>query len=1226
MQPFDAIQSPINGTCLIEAGAGTGKTHTITTLVLRLILEEALLPEQILVVTFTTAATAELRDRVRRRLQDARHILQGRSSGDAVLGALLDQGGPREIALARIEDALANFDRMPVFTIHGFCHRVLNEMAFETGNGFDAELVTDARLIIQGLADDFWRRTWHEASPELIDTVFKTIKKPDDLAQLYSSYAIPDLKILPDPPPLTSVSNTVFRECCAKTRRQWRQCRDTVLPMLATPNLKANIYGGSDRPASRDDFRSKRDEKIDIWRHQMDRWSLSSTSGLPLPDALTYLSQTKLDASIKKGTQAPQHPFFVSCDRLREETQRLETAIQQWVIAWQVRFFNVIDEELARYKQDNQVLFFDDLLVLVRNALREDHNGELSGMLRSRYRAVLIDEFQDTDPVQYAIFKTLFTTGEHRMFLIGDPKQSIYSFRGADIVTYLEAAQSTGTRYTLTQNWRSTPDMVHAVNVLFGQCNYPFVWPDIAFRPATAALAGSSVPSIPDGLSSLTIWFLDNPAAKKGRGKVTKKTASKHIGVAVAHEVARLVGMSTPAKGGVAFRDVAILVRTNRQAQEIKRCFAAASIPAVVYNAGSVFHRPEALDLRRVLDAVADPAAETAVRTALTTPFFGQKGDALDFNTQTPRWWENLLDRFFHYRALWIENGFIRMFRHLMVNEQIVVRLLKRPDGERYVTNVLHLAELMHQVSVDRGLGMGELIQWLNMQRLEPYDTADAHQTRLESDDDAVTILTIHKSKGLEFPIVFCPFVWEGLSSFRPPALFHDADQDGRRMLDLGSTEIERHMARMAEEQMAEALRLLYVAVTRAKIRCYLTWGKLPSAEKSAMAYLMHAGHDSHTNEALWPQLQAMASAFLKQDSASHRQDILDLAHRSDGTITVVDLPQTADQPSGKKKPSTFVENPRIFRRPAKPPWKIASFSSLVHHRHDDTEIPEERLDREETGHDRFHVTETGDPSQSIGDIGRFEASARAGLFFHELLEKIDFTTATTDEQWLHLVDERMRHYGFDRHWREPIMTMLQRVIHTPLDRHDGASYTLHQVAPKHRLTELAFHLPLGAVDAASLGQAFSACRLPVFQDRLPVLMNQLDFTLSGGYLKGYIDLVLRHDHRYFIVDWKSNLLGGIFEDYRLSRLAEVMQTDFYFLQYHLYTLALDQYLRSSCSDYSYQRDFGGIYYLFIRGMQSFAGSTTGVFFDRPAPELIRDLRRALGIPSTTINDPDHVC
>ncbi|MEE4113909.1 MAG: PD-(D/E)XK nuclease family protein, partial [Desulfobacteraceae bacterium] len=322
-----------------------------------------------------------------------------------------------------------------------------------------------------------------------------------------------------------------------------------------------------------------------------------------------------------------------------------------------------------------------------------------------------------------------------------------------------------------------------------------------------------------------------------------------------------------------------------------------------------------------------------------------------------------------------------------------------------------------------------------------------------------------------------------------------------------------------------------------------------------------------------------------------------------------------------KKKPPTSVENSRIFRRPAKPPWKIASFSSLVHHRHDDAEIPEDRLEGQETGRERFQVAETGDPSRSIGDIARFEASARAGLFFHELLEKIDFTAVSPDPQWLGLVENRIRHYGFDRYWREPVIAMLQRVIHTPLQNHDGASYALQQVLPRHRLNELAFHLPLGAVDAASLGQAFSACRQPVFQGRLPMLMSQLNFTLSGGYLKGYIDLVLRHDQRYFIVDWKSNLLGGLFEDYRPPRLAEVMESDFYFLQYHLYTLALDQYLRSSCPDYSYQRDFGGVYYLFIRGMRSFAGSTSGVFFDRPAPELIGDLRRALGIPATTIDD-----
>jgi len=1211
MHPFDSIHSPLNGTCLIEAGAGTGKTYTITTLVLRLILQEALLPEQILVVTFTTAATAELRDRVRRRLRDAKSILQDQSSGDAVLVELLDQCGSKDIALERLEDALANFDRMPVFTIHGFCQRILIEMAFETGSGFDTQLITDATSIIQGLVDDFWRKTWHQSPPELMAMALKTMKNPDDLAQYYRRYAIPDLKILPHSPDLAPVSCEAFREQCAEMRRQWRHCRNDILPLLYTPSLKANIYGSLDRPASLDGLNNKREEKIQSWMRLIDRWALPAANGYPLPEALTYFTQTKLDASIKKGTQGPQHVFFEGCDRLWEEAHRMETGMHQWLTALQVRFFAFMDEELKRYKHEKQVLFFDDLLLMVRHALQQDHSGRLKRLLRTRYRAALIDEFQDTDAVQYDIFSTLFGEHGHRMFMIGDPKQAIYSFRGADIFTYLHAARSAGRRYTLTQNWRSTPGMVQAVNMLFRQNPHPFVWPDITFQPATAAVAEAPPPRIEDVLTPLTIWFLDNPIGKNGRAAVNKKAASERIGIALADEVRRLVRTSAQAEGEVTFKDMAILVRTNRQAQEVKDCLAAANIPAVVYNAGSVFHRPEALDLRRVLEAVADPGAEKKVRTALTSRFFGRQGAELDFGDQAPTWWEETLDRFFRYRERWIEGGFIRMFRRLVVKEKISARLLAGPSGERYLTNVLHLAELLHQVSVERGMGVSELIQWLDMQRLQPSDTADAHQIRLESDDDAVTILTIHKSKGLEFPIVFCPFIWEGLGRLAPPALFNDGDHAGQRILDVGSADIEHNLARMAEERMAEALRLLYVALTRAKTRCYLVWGRLPSAEYSALAYLMYFGHDSHPGDIFWEKLQFMARTFLSRDSNQHRQDIVDLAQRSSGTIDVTKLPEMTVLPLGATDPPIHVSPPRIFARDHMPSWKIASFSSLIHHRQDDIEIIDDRLEGEGSLSKRFHTKEPDDASPSIGDIGRFEASARAGLFFHEILEQIDFS-APTSEVWSGVIEDRMQDYGFDFHWRDTIGGMVDRVVHTPLERKPEKPFILGQIPLQDRLNELEFHLPLRAIDATSLARAFSACRQPAFQGKLPLIMEQLDFSLSGGYLKGYIDLVFRHDGRYFIADWKSNHLGDTFTDYRPSLLTEVMETEFYFLQYHIYTLALDQYLRSCDPDYAYENDFGGVFYFFIRGMGPPSGPSTGVFFDCPAVELLRDLRRTL--------------
>jgi exodeoxyribonuclease V beta subunit len=1212
MDPFDPIHSPLSGTCLIEAGAGTGKTYTITTLVLRLILQKALLPEQILIVTFTTAATAELRDRVRGRLKDAKKKLQGKSSVDDVINRLLEHVGDRDIALDRLEDALSNFDRMPIFTIHGFCQRILNEMAFETGSSFDAELMTDNTSIIQGLTDDFWRKTWYKSPPELITLALKIMKSPDELAGYYHRHAIPDLRILPDSPDLTPVSCDVFRERCAETRRLWQQCRNDVMALLYTTSLKANIYGSLDRPASSEEFCHKREEKIRSWARLIDRWARSSAPAFPLPEKFVYFTQTKLDASIKKGAQGPQHIFFQACDRLWEETQHMVQAMHEWLIVLRARFFNFMDHELERYKHEKKVLFFDDLLLMLRDALRRDRHGNLKRMLRTRYRAALIDEFQDTDPVQYDIFATLFGSGDNLMFMIGDPKQAIYSFRGADIFTYLHAAQNAERRYTLTKNWRSTPNLVQSVNTLFNQSQRPFVWPEIAFQPALAALDEPSKVRIPDALMPLTIWYVDNPVSPKNLASLNKQTASERICDSLAQEVLRLVVNVRAEEHGVACKDMAVLVRTNRQARMVKKSFAAANIPAVVYNAGSVFHRPEALDLQRVLEAVADPGAEKKLRTALTTRFFGRQGDALDFNEVVPKWWEETIDRFLEYRELWNDGGFIRMFRRLVVQEKVVARLLAGNSGERYFTNILHLSELLHQMSVERGMGMGELVQWLTLQRHQGSDTADAHQIRLESDDDAVTILTIHKSKGLEFPVVFCPFIWEGLGKLAPPARFHDTRHVGRRVLDIGSAEIDQNLGRMQEERMAEELRLLYVAVTRAKNRCYLVWGRLPSAEYSAFTYLMHFHHENRRDSPFVDKLQSMARTFLDCDSTAHRRALEDLAQHSHGTVTVIDMPEKTAVPTTHKIFRVPLDGPRRFTRKRMPVWKIASFSSLIHHRHDDAEIRDDRLGREDTPSERFQVTEPNDTSPSIGDIGRFEASARAGLFFHELFEKMDFTAAISD-QWSTLVEDRLRDYGFDLCWKDTIIDVVHKVVDTPLERRGaGQLFALNQVSIDNRLNELEFHLPLCAINATSLGKAFNACRQLAFEGNLPRLMEQLDFKLSGGYLKGYVDLVFRFDGRYFIVDWKSNLLGSTFADYHQTKLADVMQADFYFLQYHIYALALDQYLRSSMPDYSYEEDFGGVFYLFIRGMGAPSDAKAGVFFDRPAPELLQNLHRAL--------------
>jgi exodeoxyribonuclease V beta subunit len=1213
MQPFDPIQSPLRGKCLIEAGAGTGKTYTITTLVLRLILEAALPVETILVVTFTTAATAELRDRVRSRLKTAQAVLRGAPCEDSQLIRLLASCAPRQLAIERLEDALANFDRMPVFTIHGFCQRILIEMAFETGSAFDAELITDTTPLVQRLADDFWRKTWTASPPELMRFALPQMKSPDHLAILYQRYAVPLMDIQPDAPYPSPPSMEAFRTQWSQIRAQWRAFRDDLLTLLTSPDLKANIYGSLTASTGNGAYRTRREEKIKTWALAMDQWTRSTTGAFPPPEALDYFTRSKLARSVKKGAQAPRHSFFEECDGIWEEAQRLSEGLQTWLVGTFVRFFHFMAEGLSQAKQEQQVLFFDDLLLQVHEALQQKNDPALKRMLQLRYRAVLIDEFQDTDAIQYAIFDALFGGGEHLMAMIGDPKQAIYSFRGADIFTYLHAAQEAAQRFTLTRNWRATTGMVAALNSLFSHCPRPFLWPEITYHRAVAAKREGPIQTKQDRSSSLTVWYLDNPALTARRRAFNKQTAGDRILAALAGEVHRLATCSASEKGLVAFQDMAVLVRTNRQAQDVKRCLGDAGIPAVIYNAGSVFHQPEALDFRRLLSAVADPSGESRLRTVLTTPLFGFRGKDLAFEDAVPQWWSEMVDRFFGYRDLWHRDGFIRMFRQLAVREKIAARLLAGPGGERYLTNLLHLAELLHRASIERALGIAELLQWLDDRRMQEYDAADAHQMRLESDDQAVTVMTVHKSKGLEFPVVFCPFTWEGGMSPRPPALCHQKGRYGYRLLDLGSDDLDHHLAQMAEEQLAEEIRLLYVAVTRAKERCYVVWGPLPSSENAALAYLLYGDGEMASGETYQGMRRKIAALFREADDLAFRAPIEALVREADGAVAMIALPEpplrTLPAPPA---PESFLDaQARRYARGPQPAWKIASFSSLISRRRDDGELREESPEKEDPYVEDLNVALNKDASREIGEIARFEAGPRAGTFLHEILERIDFT-ATASKDWLTVIEERMQAYSFDDQWKTAISGMLERVVNARLEEGIGKAFALRQISKKKRLNELEFHLPLRAIDAVSLERAFKQCRQTVFQGKLAGLLEQLAFSLSGGYLKGFIDLVFRHEGRYFIADWKSNLLGESFDAYRPRRLADVMVTHYYFLQYHIYVLALERYLRSCLPDYHYTKHFGGVFYFFIRGMGAPDETSTGVFYDCPDWEFVQHLEKRL--------------
>ncbi|MDJ0810780.1 MAG: exodeoxyribonuclease V subunit beta [Desulfobacterales bacterium] len=1220
MQPYDIVNSPLDeGTCLIEAGAGTGKTYALTAIFLRLLFEKKLEPDRILVVTFTTAATADLRDRLRRQLLAIRHFLDRDGLLDPTLQAIVSRAGDRDQAREAVANALREFDRIAIFTIHGFCQRVLGELAFETDSPFELELLTDPSDLIQGIADDYWRRAFYAAAPELVDYALARLGGPETLAALYQRFNAPDLVLVPDMPDLPPIDLKPFRKRCAALRRQWSAARDDVAAMLLDPALNSTVYGSlKPIPGGAPDS-TRRAQKIDGWCRALDHFLHREIAPLPLFPSLVYFTTAKMAAATRKGQKTPQHAFFDACQQLQMAAEKLQADLEHWLTGLRYHFFSFAEHKLGELKQTRQTLFYDDLLIRVARTLEGQGGDRLAHAVRRRYQAALVDEFQDTDSIQYAIFRRLFDMQGHLLFMIGDPKQAIYGFRGADIFSYLQAARQTHRKYTLVENWRSRPELIKAVNCLFASHPRPFLIPEIAYHAAVAAPRSQAATARAEG-AAMIFWQVP-PREGEGRGAKhppTKKEFIARILSATAAEVkARLHPPADDPHAAAAWsaQDIAILTRTNRQARMVKDCMQAAGIPAVIYNAGSVFDTPEADDFERVMQAVVQPGDTRRLKTALATRFFGNQGDLLAFGEPGPAWWEEQQQRFFSYQLIWREKGFYPFFRRMLTENQVAARLLKLIDGERRLTNLLHLGELMQQTISARRIGPNDALKWLRDQRTQISGNRDNQQLRMESDARAITIVTIHKSKGLEFPIVFCPFSWESDHGRDDWPLFHDPSEGLRRTLYLGSDANTDYHDRAQIERRAEAVRLLYVAVTRACTRCYLVWGDLPGAETSALGYLLKGIPDAGAPRQMQTNRRTDEPAAAKADDGAD-SPLDPLARKAEGAIVVRPLPESNALPAIPEVPRVALGPARGLTRQFDRDWTIASFSSLIRAAPHGAEMPEDR-DQWGTiappapiGHEQGQAAE-----KLADDVHLIPRGAHTGNLFHRLFEILDYRQ-TAMHTWRSCVSAELVQFGFESEWLLPVTRLIRNVLATPLPS-ATAPFSLDQIAPAACIKELAFAFPLKHLRPQKLAAVFRQHDLPLASDDVDHQLRQLHFKISGGYLRGFIDLVFHIQGRYWLLDWKSNHLGDSYADYDPARIRSVMAADYYFLQYHLYTLALDQFLRLRLPGYAYEKDFGGVYYLFIRGMRPENEAGCGVYFDRPHPGLIAALHRLLikGLP-----------
>lgn len=1215
----DPLRIPLTGTTLVEASAGTGKTWTIGALWLRLLLEGGRSVGEILVLTFTEAATAELRDRLRDRLSGAAAALEAASDApfaDALLEDLrarLSARGRWEPApLGRLlKTALAQFDEASIFTIHGFCMRVLRELPLETAAPPGAEIAPGDESDLRGTVEDELRRHWAAASPGWLAWLGglrgpgrgaggPTVLEPEAWTGLLRErLQHPLAELAGDAPEQAPDAARVEAARTAAVDAALLALRDAGATALIGLLLASGLHGGTYKA-----------DNLPGQFTEVERWLAGGAALAERPLFFKWLRQGEM--RVNKNGREPEHAFFAACAALSVADAALEAA-------WSALLARLVREALETWpakaearRRAGRRLSYDDLLLSVRGALAGPGGESLAARLGERWTAALIDEFQDTDPVQADIFRRAFERPDRPLVFVGDPKQAIYAFRGADIHAYLSAAGRADHRATLALNWRSSPNLIDAVNRIFAAERFPaargaFLQPRIVATPVHPAPRPASRLRLPAEEPALQVVRLPEelPAVDGARRLVAADLAlrvARRLAQGAAGE-AWIEREGTPGRREpVEGRHLAVLVRRHSEGRLVADALARRGVPCVQLGDASLWSSEEADALARLFEAFAQPARAGAVLAALASPLFGLE-DAelarLSLEDGALESWQELCAE---AAAAWSGGGFSRALRAFARRTELLSGLLLRSGGERRATNLLHLLERLQEEAALHRRGPAELAARLRELARDPKSLEAP--LRLESEENLVRVVTQHRCKGLEYEIVYAPFLWASSADRTAAVDLRRLPGDGGvrlRAVLPGAALSDAEREDAAVERLSEDLRLCYVALTRAKLQCVIHDGKAGRDQgPGALDWLLLGGGDDPAALSGWKTAAPGALAMRRA-----AWDAL-AAGPSIGLASLGD----ADAGDG---PSPPAEQPELHARaapaalPARSAWRLSSFSSLV-----------AGLDPEEPDHDRLGAAGDGAPDPDGEDrAGRFPRGARAGSCLHAILERPFRRPPRQVDRAL--CGEELRRFGFDAALAEDCAAWLGRVLAAPVD---GTGWSLERIDPQRALPELEFHLSARAVSGERLRAALAEHGWPASglpgagpesAEDLALAARRLAPTVPAGLLKGFIDLVYERDGRWWILDWKSNHLGPNAAAYTGRSMIAEMGRAGYLLQALLYGLALHRHLALRLPGYDPARHLGGWQYVFLRGVDGAPGA--GIVSGAWPPALLARLDGLLGAP-----------
>lgn len=1154
MKAFDVKNVPLDGTNLVEASAGTGKTYSIAILVLRLIIEKNIAISHQLVVTFTKFAVAELQDRIRKLIKVAYDIASRRPEEDAMLKDsddptiryICDKVADKTWLRNQLRAALLSMDEANILTIHGFCQQILKEFAFETKQHFQASLQSEIGDIVEEVCNEFWRAELSLLPPGLLaNAELKAIR--EELADILKK----------------GLNNIALRLGVKYHAEDFVDSTINQIQELATTtaNAKDALW----------DFVLTNNIELKNEIDSVPR-AKNSLSGILMANPKAFLGKIIADLSKESPSQfygALESDFWQQVREYINDCKRLQACKKDLKLGLfhigYKQYLPVLENKL----EAANILTFDSLINSLHKAVVVENNETLATLIRNKFPAVFIDEFQDTDVVQFQLFNKLFienpsTNMANTLFLIGDPKQSIYAFRNADVESYMQAAGKVQYRYSMNTNFRSSENMIAALNSFYEvQGNAAFGYDEEDIASGIEPISYQSVQAFhkQKKIFKNKVPLEDTLIFCAGNAKSdTEQALCQTIAHLLDPEQNYGINVDELNQRPLRPEDIAVLVRFNKDAHCIKKALHELGIPAVSVDEAKVLKSQEAQEMAIILTAMLQPEISN-IKSALFLTFLHKV-----FKQQEKRVMPlldldevSMIVRFNEYHNILMEQNAYIAFQRLFSDFSVPQILAQNHASQRILTNVMQIAELLHEQQYRKGLHPEEILLWLQKALLNEQLSGDEYTLQIESDENAVQLLSIHKSKGLEFPVVFVYGIHGTGRKGKNADIITLKEQDGTRYQTDFESATEGAKKGLQKRESQETRRLIYVALTRSVYQCYVFY-----------ANGSHSGFKSS-------ELQTLIANIKEENGIKLNYAVPETSHAV----------KWQGQQSSPLRPITFEEAKAEMSRSN---WHLHSFTALA--------VP--------------HEYEIQPQSEQLVDYDHFifnqlPRGASAGTKLHQLFEIVDFKK---DYRNPGLVNNKERKWLEQFNLVEGQKEIDNSIYVAELIHHasnciiasETGTFQLKAISQTQRLVELEFEFPLSQMQVEEQLWPLLAQYNTGIQDRYRQLK---------GMMTGFIDMLFEHEGKYYILDWKSNYLGYELENYNKEGIAAAMRSNQYTLQYLIYTLAVHKFLQSRLGEeYDYNKHFGGVIYLFLRGLRS--DTDYGVFTDKPDGQFIAALEAAV--------------